>query len=89
VTSDIEVVWARIVAHPGEPFKQLRGATFTYRVKGGHVVPDRTAQQTPKSHFARALDLVRLSGPGEVQSSRGPSYIYAIVMDPRIRRGEW
>jgi hypothetical protein len=60
-------VWSRIEAHAGELFEQARGATFTYRVVGGHVVPDRTDQQIPKSHFAKALDLVPLSGPGEIQ----------------------
>jgi hypothetical protein len=55
----------------------------------GHVVPDRTIQQIPKSHFAKALDLVPLAGPGEIQQLRGPSYIYAILMDERISRDEW
>ena len=82
-------VWNRIEAHAGEAFKQVRGATFTYQVVGGHVVPDRTVQQIPKSHFAKALDLVPLSGPGEIQHLRGPSYIYAILMDKRIRQGDW
>ena len=86
---DIEAVWGRIEARAGEAFTQVRGARFTYRVAGGHVVPDRTVQQIPRSHFARALELVPLSGPGEVQNLRGPSYIFAILMDPRVRAGEW
>jgi hypothetical protein len=85
----IASVWSRMEAHAGEVFEQVRGATFTYRVVAGHVVPDRTVQQIPKSHFAKALDLVPLSGPGEVQHLRGPSYIYAILMDPRIRQDDW
>lgn len=86
---DIDAVWDRIEARAGEAFTQVRGARFTYRVAGGHVVPDRTVQQIPRSQFARALKLVPLSGPGEVQNLRVPSYIYAILMDPRIRAGEW
>jgi hypothetical protein len=67
----------------------LRGARFTYRLVGGHVVPDRTPQQIPKSHFAKALAHVPMAGPGEIKDLRGPSYIFAILMDPRIRSGEW
>lgn len=87
--ADMDAVWGRIEAQAGEAFTQVLGARFTYRVAGGYVVPDRTVQQIPRSHFARALELVPLSGPGEVQNLRGPSYIFAILMDPRIRAGEW
>jgi hypothetical protein len=53
------------------------------------VVPDRTIQHIPRSHFVKALGLVPLSGPGAIQTLRGPSYIFAILMDPRIRQSEW
>lgn len=69
---DIASVWLRVEAHAGDTFEQLRGATFTYRVVWGRVVPDRTVQQISKSHFARALELVPLSGPGEIQPLRVP-----------------
>ena len=86
---DVDAVWRRIEEHAGERFEQVRGATFTYRVGSGHVVPDRTPRQIPRSHFGRALDLVPLTGPGEIQALQGPSYIYAILMDARIRQGDW
>lgn len=89
MTPDMASVWRRIEAHAGEAFEQVRGARFTYRVVGGHVMPDRTVQQIPRSHFAKALELVPLSGPGEIQHLRGPSYVYAILMDSRIRLGDW
>lgn len=84
-----DMVWNRIEAHAGETFEQVRGAIFTYQVVGGAVVPNRTVQQIPKSHFAKAIDLVPLSGPSEIQHLRGPSYIYAILMDQRIRQSDW
>ncbi|MEX0754971.1 MAG: hypothetical protein WD556_07630 [Actinomycetota bacterium] len=84
-----DTVWIRIEAHAGEPFRQVRGARFTYSVVNGHVVPDRTNQQIPKSAFEKALDLVPLDGPGEIQHLRGPSYVYAILADPRISAGDW
>ena len=83
--ASIELVWSRIVAHQGETFRQKRGKPFTYRVTGGAVHPDTTNQVLARSEFARALERMPLGGPGEINDLRGPSYIYAIVMDDRIR----
>ena len=85
----IDVVWSRIEAHADATFTQIRGGLFTYAVRNGHVIPDRTQQQIPKSHFARALALVPLSDTTGIQELRGPSYIYAILMDQRIREADW
>ena len=49
------VVWSRIESHAGEKFTQIRGGEFTYKVVGGHVRPDRTNHQIPKSHFEQAF----------------------------------
>lgn len=89
MSPNVDEVWARIEAHVGEEFHLVRGARFTYQVVGGHVVPDRTIQQIPKSQFARALELLPLRGPGEIQHLRGPSFVYAILTDPRISWGQW
>ena len=43
------MVSERIEDHEGETFDLVRGGAFTYRVVGGHVVPDRTPQQIPRS----------------------------------------
>lgn len=86
---DIEAVWARIKAREGEEFRLVRGARFVYVVARGSVVPDRTAYPIARSEFAKALELVPLRGPGEVRDLvRGPSYVYAILADPRISAGE-
>jgi hypothetical protein len=45
-------------------------------------------QQIPRSQFAKALDLMPLSGPGQIQHLRGPSFIFAILTDPRIAQSE-
>ena len=86
---DINTVWNRIEEKAGETFHQIRGGEFTYIVAGGHVIPDRTYQQIPKSHFEEALDYLPLQNTLPVQHLRGPSYIYAILMDMRIRNGDW
>jgi hypothetical protein len=84
-----ETVWTRAEAHAGEEFVQIHGGKFTYVISGGHIIPDRTNQQIPKSHFEEAFKLVPLENTAPVQHLRGPSYIYAILMDDRIRASDW
>jgi hypothetical protein len=84
-----EIVWRRIETHAGEQFMQIRGGKFTYKVIGGHVVPNRTNQQIPKSNFEEAFALIPLENTVPIQHLRGPSYIYAILMDDRIRTDDW
>lgn len=86
---EIETVWSRIEKHEGEKFRQIRGREFVYAVSGGGVVLSTTNQSIPKSHFAKALAEVPLENTVPVQHLRGPSYIYAILMDHRIRRNDW
>ncbi|HZY41408.1 MAG TPA: hypothetical protein VFF59_05335, partial [Anaerolineae bacterium] len=71
-----DTVWQRIELHAGTTFQQILGGQFTYEVIAGHVVPDRTNQQIPRSHFEEAFKLVLLKNTIPVQSFRGPSYIY-------------
>lgn len=84
-----ETVWSRIVAHAGEEFFQIRGANFVYEISGNTVIPDRTNYPLQKSEFEKAFALVPLDSTVPVQHLRGPSYLYAILMDRRIRSGDW
>ena len=67
----------------------VRGAPFTYVVAQGAVRPNRTNRHIPRSHFEKALTLVPLKNTSVVQDLQGPSFVYAILMDDRIRAGEW
>lgn len=87
--SDVETVWARIRANEGEKFYQLRGKIFTYSVVGEYIDLHTTNQKIPKKHIAQALGEVPLKDTVQVQHLRGPSYIYAILMDDRIRKNDW
>ena len=86
---NFDTVWQRIVSYSGKTFTQIRGGKFTYEIVGGHVIPDRTNQQIPKSHFEDAFQLLPLENTVPVQHLRGPSYIFAILMDYRIRNDDW
>lgn len=84
MTKSVDIVWSRIVAHEGETFHQKRGKPFTYTMQGNAVSPDTTNRLLPRIDFERALPMLPLKGPGEIQHLQGPSYIYAILTDKRI-----
>jgi hypothetical protein len=87
--ADFANVWKRIERHAGQKFHQLRGGEFTYSIRSGCLVPDRTNRQIPRSNFEKAFELVPLDGTTSLQSLQGPSYIYAVLMDERIRATDW
>jgi hypothetical protein len=82
-------VWRRIERHAGEEFRQIRGRRFTYEVHSGCVIPSTTRRRINRLNFEEALKLVPLQNTVAVQHLQGPSYIYAILMDPRIRGADW
>ncbi len=84
-----EEIWNHIRKHEGETFTQIRGGEFTYEFRGGHIALSRTNQNISRSDFKEAYGLVPLENTVPVQHLRGPSYIYAILMDKRIREGDW
>lgn len=84
-----DAVWRRIRAHAGEPFHLLRGKEFTYTLRGDTLEPSTVNQILARSQIEQALDLVPLADTVAVQHLRAPSYLYAILMDARIRRSDW
>ena len=87
---DIEHKIARIRQCAGEPFRLKGRRPFTYVVQGEVVQTDRTDYLLPLSDFRKALELVPIDGPGVInQVVRGPSYVWAILHDPRISEGDW
>ena len=82
-------VWRRIEAHAGETFRQIRGGEFTYEARSGAVYPDRTRRALPRSHFEQAFAHVPLDSTVPLQRLQGPSYLFAILMDALIRKGDW
>lgn len=84
----IDTVWARIKAREGEIFHQIRGKPFRYEIVGSALVPEGINQNIPRAHFERALELLPLENTVPVHHLRGPSYIFAVLMDGRIRGGD-
>ena len=85
----IEEVWRRIESHAGEEFRLVGGKVFTYEVPGNYLRPVGRVRHLSKTNFGKAMTRVPLANTASVSDLQGPSYVYAILMDPRIRRADW
>lgn len=91
----VDAVWKRIKRNAGGKFAKIRGGTFYYECYDNYlliIVNEDGKEYTrniPKSHFERALAAVPLPSTACIQNLQGPSHIYAILMDDRIRHVEW
>lgn len=83
------MVWARIIAAEGQVFTQIRGRIFIYEIISGSIVPSTTNRRLPMTDFKKAFSLVPLKNTAQIKNLQGPSYIYAIMMDSRIRADDW
>lgn len=90
--TEFNKVWDRIVAHEGQTFNTITGLPFPYRISGNLVFIIRNNKEIAvglhKNSFAKAYE-VRADKPGELAnklpSIYGPSYIWAILQDSRIK----
>jgi hypothetical protein len=83
-------IWSRIKALEGEEFETKTGKPFTFVVSGQIFRPSRTKYNITKTDFEKAFALVPFDGPSVVNDTvRGPAYIWAILHDRRIRKGDW
>ena len=83
---EFEKIWISIKNCAGQEFKTKTGLKFTYKIEGSAVVPDRTNYPLDKRNFEIAAQIPDLQGPGQINDLvRGPSYVYAILSDSRIR----
>jgi len=83
---DFEAIWANIVSNAGQEFRTKKELPYTYQVVNGAVVPDRTGFALARINFEKAAKVEDLTGPGKLgKDVMGPSYVYGILSDPRIR----
>ncbi len=87
---DIDTIWIKIINYSGETFTQIRGQKFTYELNNSAnaIMPSTTNQWLSKSVFEEALRYMPFNSTKEIQHLRGPSYLYAILMDARICGGK-
>lgn len=85
----IELLWERIKECEGLIFQQIKGGEFSYKVKGNLIILSRTNRSVSKATFNEALKKVPLKNTVPLQNLQAPSYLYAILMDKRIRKNDW
>lgn len=85
----IDILWERIIENEGQTFKQIKGGEFTYAVKGDIIQLSRTNRTVSKNTFIEALKHVPLANTVPLQHLQAPSYLFAILMDSRIRKTDW
>lgn len=84
----IDDVWNRISTRAGEVFRQIRGKEFTYSVSAQTAYLD-DGPLFSKAEVAKALPFLPLATTKDIQHLRAPSYLFAILMDKRISKGDW
>lgn len=88
---DADKVWGRIINHAGEVARLKGGTEFTYDTRGRtiHLHSVNRNDQSGGDRKGAAVHRVPLRNTSAVQDLPAPSYVYAILMDPRIRAGDW
>jgi hypothetical protein len=78
-------IWEKVKLHQGETFHTVRGLEFSYRVSGETVIHTRSKATLSRSDFEKAICLAPQKPSDLHNDVAGPSYVYAIISDPRMR----
>lgn len=83
-------VWNRLKDLEGEEFFTKTGKPFSYSISGDVLCVTRTEYNLTKVNFGKALEVAPFDGPGSVNNLvRGPSYVWALLHDDRVRADDW
>ena len=86
----IDELWSRLRSCQGKSFETKTGKPFTYSLSGDVFHPSRTEYNISKAEFRKALADVPFDGPGVISKTvRGPSYVWAVLHDRRVRKENW
>ncbi len=83
-----EILWAKIQQHQGETFYTVQNKELVYEVVGNMLYHNLTSVGIPRSAFVKAASLNPKNTAALHSKVRGPSYVYAIITDPRIKCGD-
>jgi hypothetical protein len=81
-----EEVWEKIISLEGQEFKTVSNLPFTYSIIGNALKPSRAKQIISKNEIKKAYDQLQLEKPSDIiDTVRGPSYVFALLHDKRIK----
>lgn len=78
-------IWEKIKEHEGETFYLSGGEPLVYKVEGNSISHNRTKVKINKSNFEKAVALNPQSTAELQKVVTGPSYVYAIISDERMK----
>ena len=84
---NIQKIWNNIKLCEGETFKNIKGREYKYVVYSDFVlINDDVKCKITKNSFEKAM-LIDNPSPSKIQAEGiwGPSYVYGIITDKRIR----
>jgi hypothetical protein len=86
--------WKRAVAHQGEVFHTITRKSFTYAIEGeSGIWFYRNSRRIPKKlrrgDLEKAVRRCPLRRTADIKDCFDPSYLYALLMDRRIRGNDW
>jgi len=88
-----DAVWRRIVSHQGEQFQTVTGLPFTFEVEGAGIWffrdGKRVNRKLTRTQFQVALSRCPLARTTEISDLMDYPYVFAVLMDRRIRGQEW
>ena len=90
---DIDHVWVRIVDHQGERFDMGGGLPLTYEVEGAGISVLRDGRRIDKKLWRgdveKAVERCPLRKTTDIKDVMDPAYLFALLMDKRIRQNDW
>ena len=84
---NIETVWQNIKLHEGEIFRTITGVEYVYVVYNDYfLVNNLQSRRITKAMIEKSITFENPTVKKiEVAGCRGPSYIWGIITDSRIR----
>jgi hypothetical protein len=88
-----ETVWLRMEHHRGEEFRTATGLPFTFNLEGAGIWffrdGKRINRKLTRAQLQVAISRCPLKSTTEIKDLMDYSYLFAVLMDPRIRGQEW
>jgi hypothetical protein len=89
----LESVWQRIKSHQGEEFRTVERLPFTYEVEGTGIWffrdGRRIERKLTRTQVDKAIARCPLTRTTEIKDLMDYSYLFALLMDTRIRGEAW
>lgn len=89
----LEAVWSRIEKNQGERFQTRKGLSLTYKVEGNGIWffrdGERINRKLTRTQVEEAISRCPLRSTTEIKDLMDYPYLFAILMDPRIRAQAW